>query len=139
MITWPLSPTPPPPIARRSTPRAASSSARIAIAPGTFLSCTTNWLAIARIVARRKPAVARVRSMRLTATAADLPPDVAAALANPAAGERGEVDVGGTIWPTLSWGNPAAPPVLLVHGVTSNAGIWWRGGPAIAAAGHRVP
>src|SRR5258706_1301095 len=76
--------------------------------------------------------------MRLTATAADLPPDVAVALANPAAGEQGEVDVGGTIWPALSWGNPAAPPVLLVHGVTSNAGIWWRVGPAIAAAGYRV-
>ena len=76
--------------------------------------------------------------MRLTATAADLPPAVAAVLANPAAGERGEVDVGGTVWPTVSWGEPAAPPVLLVHGVTSNAGIWWRVGPAIAAAGYRV-
>jgi len=76
--------------------------------------------------------------MRLTATAADLPPDVAAALANPPAGERGEVDVDGTAWPTLSWGDLAAPPVLLVHGVTSNAGIWWRVGPAIAAAGYRV-
>jgi len=76
--------------------------------------------------------------MRLTATAADLAPDVAAALANPTAGERGEVSVDGTVWPTLSWGDPAAPPVLLVHGVTSNAGIWWRVGPAIAAAGYRV-
>ena len=76
--------------------------------------------------------------MRLSATAADLPPAVAAALATPAAGERGEVDVGGTIWPTTSWGARADPPLLLVHGVTSNGGIWWRVAPALAAAGRRV-
>ncbi|HJP87412.1 MAG TPA: alpha/beta fold hydrolase [Candidatus Limnocylindrales bacterium] len=76
--------------------------------------------------------------MPLSATAADLPPEVAAALAGPDAGARGEVDASGTRWPTLAWGDAAAPPVLLVHGVTSNAGIWWRVGPAIAAAGHRV-
>lgn len=76
--------------------------------------------------------------MRLTATAVDLPPAVAAALADPSAGARGEVDAAGTIWPTLTWGDEAAPPVLLVHGVTSNAGIWWRVGPAIAAAGRHV-
>lgn len=76
--------------------------------------------------------------MRLTATAADLPPAVAAALAAPTAGAPGEVDAGGTRWPTLAWGDPAAPPVLLVHGVTSNAGIWWRVAPAIAAAGRHV-
>src|SRR5689334_7568985 len=76
--------------------------------------------------------------MRLTATAADLPPAVAAALADPTPGERGEVKVGGTAWPTTSWGSPADPPLLLVHGVTSNGGIWWRIGPALAAAGRRV-
>src|SRR5436190_18734265 len=76
--------------------------------------------------------------MRLSATAADLSPAVAAALANPSEGERGEVDVAGVGWPTLSWGVPGAPPVLLVHGVTSNAGIWWRVGPALAAAGSQV-
>jgi pimeloyl-ACP methyl ester carboxylesterase len=36
------------------------------------------------------------------------------------------------------WGSPSDAPVLLVHGVTSNAGIWWRVGPALAAAGRRV-
>src|SRR3990170_1416884 len=41
-----IRPIPPPPIARRSTPRDASSSARTAIAPGWFFSWTTNWLAI---------------------------------------------------------------------------------------------
>jgi pimeloyl-ACP methyl ester carboxylesterase len=76
--------------------------------------------------------------MRLSATAADLPSGVAGALANPTDGERGEVDVGGSGWPTLTWGNLGDPPVLLAHGVTSNAGVWWRVGPALAAAGRRV-
>ena len=75
---------------------------------------------------------------RLTAAAADLPPAVAAALADPPDGEPGLVDASGTAWPTLSWGDGGDPPVLLVHGVTSNAGIWWRVGPAIAAAGRHV-
>ena len=75
---------------------------------------------------------------RLTATAADLPPAVAAALAQPAGGEPGWVDADDTHWATVTWGNPADPPVLLVHGVTSNAGIWWRTAPAIAAAGWHV-
>jgi len=76
--------------------------------------------------------------MRLSATAADFAPEVARTLASPTAGERGEVDAAGARWPTLAWGDPAAPPVLLVHGVTSNAGIWWRVAPAIAAAGRHV-
>jgi pimeloyl-ACP methyl ester carboxylesterase len=76
--------------------------------------------------------------VRLTATAADLPPAVAAALAAPAEGTPGWVDAGGTRWATVSWGAAAHPPVLLLHGVTSNAEIWWRVAPALAAAGHRV-
>ena len=76
--------------------------------------------------------------MRLTATAADLPAAVAAALENPAHGEHSSVDADGTIWPTTMWGSPSDPPLLLIHGVTSNAGIWWRTGPALAAAGRRV-
>jgi pimeloyl-ACP methyl ester carboxylesterase len=80
----------------------------------------------------------RPRGHRLSASVADLPAAVAAALAAPGAGEAGSVDVAGTGWPTLSWGDPVDPPVLLIHGVTSNAGIWWRVGPAIAAAGRRV-
>ena len=76
--------------------------------------------------------------MTLSATPADLPSTVAGALAAPALGVRGHVDAAGTSWPTLSWGEAAEPPVLLVHGVTSNAGIWWRVAPAIAAAGHHV-
>ena len=76
--------------------------------------------------------------MRLTATAADLPAPVAEALANPGHGERGAVDVEGTVWPTVMWGSREDAPLLLVHGVTSNAGIWWRVAPALAAAGRRV-
>lgn len=76
--------------------------------------------------------------MRLTATPADLPPAVAAAVAEPTPGTAGDIDAGGTRWPTLAWGDPSLPPVLLVHGVTSNAGIWWRVAPAIAAAGRHV-
>jgi pimeloyl-ACP methyl ester carboxylesterase len=76
--------------------------------------------------------------VKLSATAADLPPAVAAALARPSAGTRGAIDAAGIRWPTLSWGSPTDPPVLLVHGVTSNAGVWWRVGPAVAAAGLHV-
>jgi pimeloyl-ACP methyl ester carboxylesterase len=76
--------------------------------------------------------------MDLTASAADLPAAVAAALANPGEAATGVLDVAGTTWPTLGWGAPTSAPVLLVHGVTSNAGIWWRIGPAIAASGRRV-
>jgi pimeloyl-ACP methyl ester carboxylesterase len=63
---------------------------------------------------------------------------VAAALAEPEPGTEGLVDVGGVPWPTLTWGQPANTPLLLVHGVTSNAGIWWRVAPALAAAGRHV-
>ncbi|TAJ99909.1 MAG: alpha/beta fold hydrolase [Chloroflexota bacterium] len=73
----------------------------------------------------------------IRASAADLPAAVAAALADPPPGEDGVLGVGDG-WPTTSWGRAADPPLLLVHGVTSNALIWWRIGPALAAAGYRV-
>ena len=60
MITWPLSPMLPPPIARRSTPRSASASASVAIAPGSFFSWTTNCLAIDASAVRRRPERRRV-------------------------------------------------------------------------------
>lgn len=81
---------------------------------------------------------AREPRVRLTATAADLPPAVAAALVSPLAGAPGSLEAGGTRWATRSWGAAEDPPVLLLHGVTSNVEIWWRVGPALAAAGHRV-
>ena len=83
MITWPESPMLPPPIARRSTPRAASSSARTASAPGWFLSWTTNCLAMrpsgptgiapilpARTCSHDRPAELRRPSVRLARSAA---------------------------------------------------------------------
>lgn len=72
------------------------------------------------------------------ATTADLPPEVAAALERPSPGRRGVVPAAGIPFATLEWGEPADPPVLLVHGVTSLAGTWWRIGPGLAAAGYRV-
>ena len=82
--------------------------------------------------------VTRSARRRLVATAADLPPTVAAALADPSTAEHGRVDAAGLRWATQSWGRPEDRPVLLIHGVTSNADTWWRIGPALAAAGHRV-
>ena len=76
--------------------------------------------------------------MKLTATAADLPVSVAAALAAPTAAVPSWVEADGTRWATRSWGSAEDPPVLLLHGVTSNAGIWWRVAPALAAAGRHV-
>ena len=64
-----------------------------------------------------------------------LPPQVAAALAAPSAGRRESIDAGGRTWTYLSWGHRTGTPLLLLHGVMSNAGAWWRVGPALAAAG----
>lgn len=74
----------------------------------------------------------------IKATPADLPPAVARALAEPSTGERTVVKAAGVPFSVLAWGDPVDPPLLLIHGVTSNAEIWWRTGPALAAAGHRV-
>ena len=67
-----------------------------------------------------------------------LPPVIAAALAEPVPGERITVDAAGIPWSALVWGDPAARPLLLIHGVTSSADVWWRIGPALAATGRRV-
>ena len=75
---------------------------------------------------------------RLDATPPDLPAGVATELAQPTPGERSTMEAGGRDWSFLTWGRPSDPPLLLVHGVTSNAGIWWRVGPAVAASGRRV-
>jgi pimeloyl-ACP methyl ester carboxylesterase len=74
----------------------------------------------------------------LDAPSTDLPAAVAAELAAPTPGERSTLEAGGREWSLLTWGRPSDPPLLLVHGVTSNAGIWWRVGPALAASGRHV-
>jgi pimeloyl-ACP methyl ester carboxylesterase len=56
------------------------------------------------------------------------------ALAAPPSPESGVVVAAGIPFATLGWGDRAAPPLLLVHGVTASARIWWRVGPALAAA-----
>jgi pimeloyl-ACP methyl ester carboxylesterase len=73
----------------------------------------------------------------LAATQADLPAAVAAALDDPIAPELGVVDAAGIPFATRAWGDPAAPPVLLIHGVTASSRIWWRIGAALAAGMDR--
>ena len=63
---------------------------------------------------------------------------VATALADPSAGERITVDAAGIPWSALRWGDPDDRPLLLIHGVTSSAEVWWRLGPALAATGRQV-
>lgn len=75
---------------------------------------------------------------RLRATAADLLSRVADALAQPASGSAGSIDAAGTAWGMRQWGESTGRPVLLIHGVTSGAGIWWRMAPALAAGGFHV-
>lgn len=74
----------------------------------------------------------------LRATAADLPLAVAAALGNPGPGRKRTIGSGGHPWRAIEWGDPADPPAILVHGITSNADTFWRIGPAVAAAGRHV-
>jgi pimeloyl-ACP methyl ester carboxylesterase len=61
-----------------------------------------------------------------------------AALRSPATPEPLRIEAAGIPFHALAWGAADASPLLLVHGITSNAGTWWRVGPALAAAGHRV-
>lgn len=74
----------------------------------------------------------------IRAKAADLPAAVAAALERTSPGRWSTVWVGDIGFERVEWGNQDDPPVLLAHGVTSNAGTWWRIGPALAAAGYHV-
>jgi pimeloyl-ACP methyl ester carboxylesterase len=72
-----------------------------------------------------------------------MPPDalpiaVRRALAQPEPGREGVLQVDGAPWGFRGWGAAGGSPVLLVHGVTSDSGIWWRVGPALAAAGNHV-
>jgi pimeloyl-ACP methyl ester carboxylesterase len=70
----------------------------------------------------------------IDATAADLPDAVRAVLDAPP--EPGELRVraDGIPFVARTWGDPARPPLVLVHGVTSSSLIFWRIGPALATA-----
>lgn len=54
------------------------------------------------------------------------------------AGNRVMIVAAGIPISAMSWGDPSARPLLLVHGITASAAIWWRFGPAFAATGRRV-
>lgn len=71
-------------------------------------------------------------------TPMDLPSGVSGALADPDPGMRITVEAAGIPWSALVWGEPASRPLLLIHGVTASAAVWWRVGPALAATGRRV-
>lgn len=74
----------------------------------------------------------------LVEASVDLPPEVAAVLGGPAPAppERWIVEAPSLPWAIRGWGSGS--PVLLLHGVTSSGGSWWRIGPALAAAGFTV-
>lgn len=70
----------------------------------------------------------------------DLPSSVLASLdaGVPDPGRRSTVTAAGVPFSSLQWGEPRARPLLLIHGVTASARIWWRIGPALATTGRRV-
>ena len=74
----------------------------------------------------------------VTAGIDDLPESVRAVFADPPPGRVSVVEAAGYSWHNVEWGELADPPLLLVHGVTSNSETFWRVGPCIAAAGRRV-
>ncbi len=67
-----------------------------------------------------------------------LPAGAAVALDAPADGTRQTIEAAGIPFSTLAWGDPADRPLVLIHGVTASAEIWWRLGPAFAATGRYV-
>jgi pimeloyl-ACP methyl ester carboxylesterase len=67
-----------------------------------------------------------------------LPPPVADALAHPPPGRRATMEAAGIPFSALHWGRAGERVLVLVHGVTASARIWWRIGPALAASGRHV-
>jgi pimeloyl-ACP methyl ester carboxylesterase len=70
----------------------------------------------------------------VTPVATELGQAVTAALADPPAPELDLIEANGIAYGTRAWGPRSRPPVLLIHGVTASSAIWWRVGPALAAA-----
>jgi pimeloyl-ACP methyl ester carboxylesterase len=52
--------------------------------------------------------------------------------------DRSTIDAAGYPFSTIAWGDPDGRPLLLIHGVTASAEIWWRVAPALAADGYHV-
>ena len=76
----------------------------------------------------------------MTATGPELPASVVAVLESvtPDQGSRSTVVAAGIPFSSLTWGPADGRPLVLIHGVTASARIWWRVGPALAATGRRV-
>jgi pimeloyl-ACP methyl ester carboxylesterase len=76
----------------------------------------------------------------VTAPSLDLPPAVANVLDSsaPDPGVRIVTVAASIPFSAIRWGNPEDRPLVLIHGVTASARIWWRVGPALAASGRRV-
>ena len=76
----------------------------------------------------------------MTLIGTGLPAAVAVALSTgtPDPGTRATTLAVGIEWSSIVWGDPDHRPLLLVHGVTASARIWWRVGPALAATGRHV-
>lgn len=76
----------------------------------------------------------------MTEISADLPAPVVAALTAsiPDPGIRSTTVASGIPFSSIQWGEAGARPLVLIHGVTASARIWWRVGPALAATGRRV-
>jgi pimeloyl-ACP methyl ester carboxylesterase len=70
----------------------------------------------------------------IVASVADLPPAVVATLDRPPPSLDRVVEADGIPYFTRTWGDPGAPPLLLVHGITASSRVWWRVGPALAVA-----
>jgi pimeloyl-ACP methyl ester carboxylesterase len=69
-----------------------------------------------------------------------LPPAVADRLRSeaPDPGTRFTTVAAGIPFSAIHWGDPDARTLVLIHGVTASARIWWRVGPALAASGRHV-
>jgi pimeloyl-ACP methyl ester carboxylesterase len=86
---------------------------------------------------------ARKHDAIVSAVPGNLPEAVVAVLSASAmedvpSGESLTIAAAGMTWAVRAWGSSSYDPVLLVHGIMSDAGVFWRLGPALAAAGHRV-
>jgi pimeloyl-ACP methyl ester carboxylesterase len=68
----------------------------------------------------------------VTFASVDLPAAVWRVLDDPPPSSDATIDAGGIPFFVRSWGDAAAPPLLLLHGVTASSRIWWRVGPALA-------
>ncbi len=69
----------------------------------------------------------------IVASAADLPDVVQAVLDAPPEPIDRTVLADGIPFVARTWGDPALPPLLLVHGVTASSRNFWRIGPALGA------